>query len=171
MTKLTLYQLTDEYAQVMHALDHGDFDSQTIADTLDASDLPAEIEHKAQNVEIMARLAVQYVPALDAEIERLTALKEARERTAQGLRDYLKSCMERAGIKSISCPLFTISVQNNPASVEVIDPLSLHEIYWRTPEPKPPDRSPDKKMILEALKAGLEVTGAHLRQTTRLVIK
>lgn len=171
MTSVALYQLTGEYAALMHRLDGMDLDAQTIADTIEASGLTDALQLKAQGVEMVARAAVQYVPAIDAEIERLQALKAARERVAQGLRDYLKKNMEAAGIEKIECPFFKISIQANPPAVEVYDPQSLHAIYWKTPEPKPPVPAPDKKLIAAAIKAGSEVPGARLTQSTRLAIK
>ena len=144
--------------------------AQTIADTIEASGLVDALEAKAQGVEMVARTALQYVPAIDAEIERLQALKAARERVAEGLRDYLKSAMEAAGIEKIECELFKIAIQKNPPAVEVFDQISLPAQYMVTPEPKPPVAAPDKKTIAAVLKAGGEVPGARLTQSTRLRI-
>lgn len=165
---IALYQLTDQYRELMHRLDGMDLDAQTIADTIEASGLTDALQDKAQGVEMVARAATQYVPAIDAEIARLTALKAARERVADGLRSYLKRNMEAAGIEKIECPLFKIAIQKNPPAVEIFDQLSLPAKYMVTP--KPPAPAPDKKAIAAAIKAGEEVTGARLTQSTRLRI-
>jgi Siphovirus Gp157 len=170
MTTPALYQLSGEYNALMHKLDSLDLDAQTIADTIESSGLTDAIEIKAQGVEMVARQAVQYVPSIDAEIERLQALKAQRERVAKGLRDYLKSCMESAQIEKITCPYFTISIAKNPPAVDVFDVLSIPSQYMVTPEPKPPVAAPDKKAIAAALKAGEEVPGARMTQGTRLKI-
>lgn len=167
---VALYQLSGEYAQLMHRLDGMDLDAQTIADTIEASGLTEALQLKAQGVEMVARAAIQYVPAIDAEIARLTALKAARERVAKGLRDYLKSNMESAEIEKIECQFFKISIQKNPPAVDVFEPLSLPAQYMVTPQPKPPVAAPDKKAISAAIKAGLDVPGARLTQSTRLTI-
>lgn len=72
MTSIALYQLSGEYAQLMHRLDGMDLDAQTIADTIEASGLTEALQLKAQGVEMVARAATQYVPAIDAEIARLS---------------------------------------------------------------------------------------------------
>lgn len=167
MTLPSLYQLADEYSALMHKLDSLDLDAQTIQDTIEASGLTDAIELKAQGIEMVARAAVAYCPTIDAEIERLKALKAQREAVAHGLRQYLLRNMESAGIEKIACPYFTISIAKNPPSVDIFDPLSLPAKYMVVPEPKP---APDKKAIAAAIKAGEEVPGARITQGTRLKV-
>lgn len=164
-----LYNLSAQYADLMHKLDALDLDAQTIADTIEASGLTDDIQNKAQGVEMVARTALQYVPMLEMEIARLKELKDSRERVAKGLRDYLKSCMESAGIEKIECPLFKVAIQKNPPAVDIFDPLSIPSAYMTEPKPIPP--APDKTLIKQAIKDGFEVPGARMTQSTRLAIK
>lgn len=169
MTEIALYKLSGEYLALMQQLDSLDLDEQTIADTIEASGLTEAIQSKAQGVEMVARAALQYVPAIDAEIKRLQDLKAARERIAKGLRDYLKRNMEDAGIEKIECALFKFSIQKNPPAVDLYEPALLPTGYMVTPPAPPP--APDKKAIAADLKAGKDVPGARLTQGTRLAIK
>jgi len=166
-----LFQLTNQYLALAETLADGDFDAQTVADTIEASGITDELSTKAQALEYVARGALAHHDAIDAEIARLQALKAQRERVANGLREYLKSNMERAGIEKIECPMFRITIAKNPPAVEIIDQLSLPKEYWRTPEPKPPVAAPDKTLIKKALQDGVDVIGARLVQNTRLVVK
>ena len=166
-----LYVLTNQYLALAEQLADGDFDATTIADTIEASGITDELAVKAQGIEFVARGAESHNAAIDAEIARLQALKASRQRIADGLRDYLKSNMERAGIEKIECPLFKLSIKKNPPSVEIIDTLSLPKEYWRIPEPKPPVPAPDKAAIKAALQSGVDVMGARLTQGTRLDVK
>lgn len=166
-----LYVLTNQYLELAEKLADGDFDAQTIADTIEASGISDELAVKAQGIEFVARGAEAHHAAIDAEIARLTALKAHRQKVADGLRAYLKDNMERAGIEKIECPLFKLSIKKNPPSVEVIDPLSLPAEFWRTPEPKPPVAAPDKAAIKAALQDGKDVPGARLNQGTRLEVE
>ena len=75
--------------------------------------------------------------AIDAEIERLQSLKARHAKVAAGLREYLKTHMLGAGIQRIDCPLFSVSLRNNPASVDVFDAEQIPADYWHAPEPKP----------------------------------
>jgi hypothetical protein len=165
-----LYVLTNDYLQLAEKLADGDFDAQTVADTIEASGIKDELAVKAQGIEFVARGAEAHNFAIDAEIARLEALKAHRSKTAAALRQYLKDQMERAGIDLIECPLFKVQIKKNPPSVDVIDQLSLPKEFWRTPEPKPPVAAPDKARIKEALQHGDDVPGARLTQSTRLVV-
>lgn len=166
-----LYVLTSQYMQLAQTLADGDFDLATIHDTIEASGIEDEIATKAQSLEFIAREAEKYGPMIDMEIERLQALKASRAKVAQGLRDYLKSNMERAGIEKIECPLFKLSIKHNQPAVEIMDTSSIPAEYWRTPEPKPPAPAPDKTAIKKALQSGVDVMGARLVHGTRLEVK
>ena len=166
----SLFNLTGQYLELAHKLADADFDAATIADTIEASGIVDDIAAKCQGVEFVARGAEAHNAAIDAEIERLQALKAHRVKTAQGLRDYIKRSMEALEIERIECPLFQISIRKNPSAVDVFDVLSLPSQYMVTPKPKPPVAEPDKKAIAAALKAGKDVPGAKLTQSTRLAV-
>ena len=165
----SLFNLTNQYLQLADTLAAGDFDADTVADTIEASGITDDIAVKAQGLEYVARSAEAHLPAIDAEIGRLQALKAHRVKIAAGLRSYLMDNMLRMQIEKIDCPMFSISIRANPPSVDVFDPLQLPISYMVTPLP-PPDR-PDKTLIKEALKAGKDVPGARLVQGQRLMIK
>ena len=164
-----LYNLAGQYAALADKLDRLELDDQTIADTIESSGLVDDIQAKAQGVLMVAAESTKYVPLIELEIQRLKDLKATRERVAAGLRDYLKTCMESAGIEKIECPLWKVTIQKNPPAVEVFDPLSIPAAYMA--DPKPPAPAPDKALIKQAIKDGFEVPGARMTQSTRLAIK
>lgn len=164
-----LFQISDQYMALASNLAAGDFDIQTIEDTIESSGLIDDFTDKAQALEFVARGALAHNPAIDAEIARLMALKAKRENIAAGVRKYLLDNMQRTGISKITCPLFAISIQNNPPSVDVFDPLSLPAAFMRQPDTPPP--APDKTAIKTALKVGIDIPGAKLVQSQRLVVK
>ena len=166
-----LYVLSNQYLELADKLSSLDLDAQTIADTIESSGIGDELAIKAQGIEYVARGAEAHHGAIDAEITRLQALKAQRQRTADGLRAYLKTSMEHAGIYKIECPFFKISIKQNPPSVEITDQLSLRNEYWRTPEPKLYVSVPDKAAIKKALQSGVDVIGARLTQSTRIDIQ
>lgn len=168
MTSVALYNLTGQYLQLANQLADLDLDATTVADTIEASGLTDDIAQKATGIEMVARSMEMHTPAIEAEIARLTALKAQRTRKAQGLRDYLKSNMQAAGIQKLESPLFMIALQNNPAAVEIYEPGLIPAEFMKTPEPPPP--APDKTAIKNALKAGQDVQGARLTQGVRLVV-
>jgi hypothetical protein len=168
MTTVALYQLAGQYQQLAERLSNMDLDAQTVADTIEASGLTDEIAEKACGIEMVARTLEMHTPAIDAELERLTALKKQRQKAAAGLREYLKVHMQATGIQKIEAPLFKIRLQNNPPAVDVFEPDLVPIEFMTQPEPPPP--APDRKAIAGALKAGIDVPGAKLTQGQRLVV-
>ena len=165
-----LYELTSQYRQLAERLAGFDMDAQTIADTIEATGLVDDLQTKAQDVLMVAQGAEMHNAAIDAEIVRLQALKAHRSKVAQGLRDYLLTNMQAAGIEKIECPLFKISIRKNPPAVEILDLTEIPAALMVTPEPKPVVAAPDKAAIKKLLLAGLPVPGAQLTQGVRLVI-
>lgn len=168
MTSIALYTLTGEYLALMNKLSDGDFDAQTIADTIEGSGLTEAIAEKACGVEMVARTMEMHVPAIDAEIERLAKLKKQRQTAAAALRDYLKRNLIASGITKLESPLFKIKLQDNPPAVDIYEPGLVPAEFMTQPAPPPP--AADKKAIAGALKAGIDVPGARLTQGQRLVV-
>lgn len=166
-----LYEITNQYLALAEKLADGDFDLQTIHDSIEASGIVDSLQDKAQALEYVARGALAHHTAIDAEIARLQALKASRDKVAQGLRDYMLKCMERCGIEKIECPMFRISIRKNPPAVEILDSLSLPAQYWRTPDPKPVMPQPDKAKIKADLQSGVDVIGARMTTSSRLEIR
>ena len=164
----SLFSLTNQYLQLADTLAAGDFDIATVQDTIEASGLQDDIAQKAQGLEYVARSAEAYIPAIDAEIARLQALKAHRVKVAAGLRQYMLDSMQRMQIERIDCPMFAFSIRKNPASVDVFDQMQVPMQYMVIPEPPP--AKPDKKLIAAAIKAGTEIPGARLTQSVRLAI-
>lgn len=163
-----LYELAASYRALAEQLADADLDAQTVADTIEASGITDDIATKLQGIEMVARSAEAHETAIDAEIKRLQALKKHRQAIAKGLRDYALLNMQNAGIQKITCPLFTVSLRNNPPGVEVYESGLIPAEWMRQPDTPPPE--PDKKRILAELQAGREVPGAKLKQTQRIAI-
>jgi len=81
------------------------------------------------------------------------------------LKSYVESNMRAAKIDKVKGRLFTLAFQKNPPSVEVMDESLIPSDYIKTVT------SVDRKLILEALKAGQAVTGCEIRQSESLRIR
>lgn len=164
---MSLYVLADEYKQAATQLADLDLPDEVVADTLESLQFP--IEQKAANVAMFVRNLESTAEAIKAAEGEMAKRRKALENRAASVREYLKANMLRTGITKIECPMFKISVRDNPVAVRVIDETAIPAKFMRQPEPPPP--SPDKKSIGEALKAGEEVPGCALERGNRLEIK
>jgi hypothetical protein len=161
---LKLYELSAEYLEAMEALaEIDDLPPEAIADTLEG--LAGAWEDKALNV-------ARYVRNLEAEAEAIVDARDRMERRAKAaskqaarLKAYLKAELERTGLKP-KAPDLALRLQNNPPSVVLDDPTKIPKLYQRTETVT----TILKADISVALKAGKKVRGAHLEQSTRLVI-
>jgi hypothetical protein len=167
MTSLSLYTVAAEHRQMVERLMDAQDDAQTIADTIEAESYPLEV--KAQNVAYAVRNLEAAATAIKDAEKQMADRRKSIENRAMHVKEYLKTCMEVAGVKKIDCPHFALTIKNNPPSVDVFEPGLIPAEFMRQPEPPPP--AIDKKAIAEAIKAGREVPGAMLAQGTRLDIR
>lgn len=165
--KISLYQIAQEHRAMVDALMNTQGDAKAIADTVEAESWP--IEQKAQNV----AYAIKQLDALSSAIKQaeseMAARRKAAENRADSIRQYLKDCMEIAGMTKIECPYFQIAIQKNPSSVDIFEEELIPQEFMRQPETPPP--APDKKAIKAAIDSGIDVPGATIKQGTRIVIK
>lgn len=101
------------------------------------------------------------------EIERLKARKSALENAAGRLRGYIVSVMQAFGSRKLEGLTSTLTLQKNPARVEVSGPVPGE--YERV---IPEQREPDKVAIKRALQKGEAIPNCRLVEgDERLVIR
>jgi len=168
MTPLpSLYVLADEYMTAAARIADLDVSDEAVAEALE--DLKFPLEQKATNVAMFVRNLEATAEAIKAAETEMAKRRNALEARAEGVREYLRDNMIRAGISKIESPYFSLAIRDNPPAV-VIDAESLIPAEFMR-KPEPPPATPDKKAIAEEIKAGRDVTGAHLARTQRIEIK
>lgn len=155
-----LYELTGQFKELAALADGADADmAVAVRDTMGM--IEAEFNDKALAVSHIILNMDADVAGLDQEIERLQERKRTLTNRQKSIKDYLRENMEAAGIKKISCPLFTITLALGREIVVVDDHLALPDdlVFVKT------DISPDKGAIAAAIKDGREVSGAHIERS------
>lgn len=166
LSTLRLYELADDYLNALEALaEIEDLPPEAIADTL--AGLSGTLESKAANVAAYIRHLEAEAVAIEDAWKAMERRQSALERHAHRLRDYLKGEMERTRLMKAKNLFISVRVQANPPSVVIDDEMQLPERF------KQPITTIKllKSEIGKALKAGEPVRGAHLAQSTRLVIQ
>jgi hypothetical protein len=166
---MNLFELVGERLALQNKLEVLNFDDECILDTLEGNS--AELAAKVENYGFVIKNRMAFVDAMAVEIDRMMARREAELNRIDAIEKWLLESMVACNYTKMEGPAFTISVQKNPAKVEVLEESAVPKDYWKTPEPKPPVSSPDKKKILDAMKAGEDVAGCRITRTARLVIK
>lgn len=161
-----LYTIASQF-RALQELDIESIDEQTLMDTLDG--LSGDLQTKAANVVAYQKNVQAYADAAAEAAKKLKARADTIQKHADGLKRYIKTSMELASITKLEGPEFSASIQKNPPSVIIDDPLAIPKEFITYPEPPPP--YPNKTQIGNAIKAGQVVAGAHLEHGTRLAIK
>jgi hypothetical protein len=163
----TLYDLVGERLALQNKLEELNFDEVTIADTLEGES--TAIQAKIEDYAFVIRNMEALPDAIKAEEKRLADRRKAIEKRVEHIKNWLLVNMQQAGITKIESPVFTVALQNNPASVIIDDESLIDDGFKRMPDPLP--LVVDKKLIKMAIDAGQEVLGAHIEVKQRLVIK
>lgn len=160
---MKLYQITQE-AQYLAAL----LETEELTPELEAELLINQEQLQSKGINY-AKVIANYQSEsdqIDAEIKRLKALKESRDKKVTWLTESLKKAMIVSGIEKIESPLFKISLRRSEA-VEVEIPEAL-PVDWQV---KKITITADKVAIKKAIKEGYSITGARLVENFNLQIK
>lgn len=164
---LTLYQIADQYLQDMQLLQDRDLDDQTFADTLES--LSGDLEVKATNVAMFIRNLEASADAIKKAELQMAERRKQIEAKSERIKEYLLNNMVRTGITNIECPMFKISVRDNPESLIVDMSADVPEKYYKQPPAPPPQL--DKVSLKNDIKAGLVIEGCRLERKKRIEIK
>ena len=160
---MTLYQIQDRFLETLEMAESGEYEETTINDTLET--IEWELEEKADNYAKAITIKTGEMETIKKEIERLTAMKKAKENVIERLKHNLQNVMENTDKKKFKTDLHSFRIQANPPSVDITDSEMIPESYLIMQEPVI-----SKKDILRDLKAGVEVPGARLMRSESLRI-
>lgn len=159
-----LYEISDRYKNIQELLDNPDLPEVDILQAL--SKIDEEFDTKAENIAKLISALNSDIDGMAKEIKRLQNRKSVMEHRADDLKSYIYEHMKAIKKKKIKGKLFTLSIQKNGPSVNVIDESAVPGQYKI---PQPPKL--DKKAILTDLKQGVEVNGVEMKQGTSLRIR
>lgn len=157
---LTLYELTDNYQQLLELADEAD--PKAFEDTL--STLQDEINHKAESLAKVIRTLEAETKALEEEKKRFERRIAARKNKVERLRNYLKENLEKAGMQKAKGKTFTVWVQDSE-KVHVSDESAIPEQYFVM------KRQLSKTAIKEAIENGQQVAGAEIVKNKSIRIR
>jgi hypothetical protein len=160
---MKLFEMTEQYQRLLSMIDD-ECDMQAIQDTLEG--IEGMIADKAESIAKLIKSIEADEQAIKAEEERLYARRKALENRRLSVKDYLENQLIEANIDKVKGTMFTVSIQNNPPSVNIQDDATVPDKYY---VPQPPKL--DKRALLDDLKAGAEYEGISLQQTKGVRIR
>lgn len=162
----TFEQIQEEISAMLSIPDEDLTDEQRAAMDAYLNELAGQEADKVDAFGQFLRLETARAKALSEESQRLAS----KARTSKGRLSWLKSryldTMQAVGLRKVSGNVYTLSVRNADA-VEIDDAWALPDLYVRRKEIV----EPDKAVLRESLKAGIDVPGARLVKTQSLQVR
>lgn len=129
-------------------------DEETLSDTMEG----LTSLHEKLGAVIRSQLEDRTLSkALRARIEEMQERSRRLEYRVEQKRDLVTTVMERAQIKKIVEPDFSVHMRQGPRPLVISDEAVIQEEYWR---PQPPKL--DRKKLIDDLKNGASLAGACL---------
>ena len=158
---MNLYELTANAAYLQQLLEDGEIDEQTFNDSLEAMG----VDEKIENICKVIRNLEAQAAAFKEEKQRLEKRQSVAENGVKRLKASLVTYMETMLSKKVNAGLFTVSLGSSK-SVEVVNEKEIPAIYLVEQPPKI-----DKTAIGKELKAGEEVPGVVLKESSYVTIR
>lgn len=159
----TLYELGNEYEQLLMIAEDPDVDPKVLADTMEA--LEGEIEKKADGCARVMRELSASAKARREEAKRLTERARVEEKNMKRIGAAVQNLMMIAGKRKLRTELFDISIAKNPDSLVITDETKVPEQFLKA------EISVDKTAIKQAMKDGQKFDWAYLEASEGLRIR
>ena len=160
----SLYDLTEQFQELLSMALDPDVDEQALADTMEG--IECEIEEKADGYAKVIKSMEADIPAIDAEIARLTARKSHRKKSIGRMKEALANAMRLTGKTKFKTSFASYGIQKNPPALKIDNPDRVPDEFLIPQEPKI-----DSAAIKKELKEGVVYDWCHLEQSESLRIR
>lgn len=151
-----LYMIATNYRAILEmALAEGLDADEELRDAL--LNIRDELSTKADNICYVIKALLEEEESLKKEALRLAKRAKSREGSAERLKEYLKSCLEGAGVVKVKADHFNVTIVKGREILVVGDESKIPNKFWAQPP-----KELDKAAVKLALQAKEEVDGATL---------
>lgn len=157
---MNVFELNTAIKQVQEM----DIDSETLAETLESLELPRN--EKLDNVASWIEENKMKIEWLKGKRKQLSDVETQLKKQTDRLQDFLTQAIDDSGKKEIQTENHLLKPRNYRDSVIVEATKDLPIDYVIRKEVI----QPDKKLLYKDLKAGKEISGAHLKSNRKTVI-
>lgn len=155
----TLYELKNEYLELLAMAENEELDPQTIRDTLEG--IEGEIGDKAEAYAIIINELLAKADRIDKEVARLDGWVDSLRNNAASMKNILMDTLDVLGVKKIETEHFRIGIAGNGGKKPLRITGDVPESYTvMKPEI-------DVARIRDELEKGEELPFAHLEERGR----
>ena len=156
----TLYDIAEEYRELLDLMQSAEVDEETIQDTIEATGLKDDFRNKVDGYLYVIDDLEASNKRIKNEENRLAERRRMQERNAKKMKDILTDTMQLLDIQKERTDRYTVWVQNNPIKLNIEDEQFIPKEFYEEQQPKL-----NRKKLTEYLKEGHEIKGTELTQT------
>ena len=162
-----LYELTNEFKEAEYLFNMAESDDELREAERHLIEAEVDLAEKAENIARLIKNFESERESFKKESDRLAAKAKSFENKVTNLKRYLQDNLEVAGVDKVKGNLFTVSLRNNPISLDLSSEQHIPMEFKRTPEPVV-----NKRELLKHIKeTGETFEGVGLKRTRSLIIK
>ena len=162
-----LYELTDQFKQAEYYFNNAESEEELLEAERYLIDAEIELTEKVENIAKFIKNLEAERESFKKESDRLAAKAKSLDKKVNSLKRYLENTLEVSGIDKVKGQLFTVSLQNNPISLDLSSTEHIPMEFKRIPEPVV-----NKRELLKHIKDTGEVfEGVEIKQTKSLRIR
>ncbi|MDN6629709.1 MAG: siphovirus Gp157 family protein [Staphylococcus equorum] len=156
----TLYDITDEYKELLDLLQTTDADEEVIQTTIESTGLKDDFRGKIDSYLYVIDDLEASSERIRNEEKRLADRRRMQERNAKKMKDALTDTMKLLNIQKEKTDKYTVWVQNNPSKLSVQDDQFIPQDFYEEQQPKL-----NRKKLTDYIKEGKEIKGVELTQS------
>ena len=162
-----LYELVGNLKEFEYHYNQADTEEEMLQAEKYLIDAEVELSDKVENIAKFIKNLEAERDAFKKESDRLATKAKSFDNKVTNLKRYLKDNLEVAGVDKVKGNLFTVSLRNNPISLDLSSEQHIPMEFKRTPEPVV-----NKRELLKYIKeTGETFEGVELKRTRSLIIK
>ena len=162
-----LYELVGNLKEFEYHYNQADTEEEMLQAEKYLIDAEVELSDKVENIAKFIKNLEAERDAFKKESDRLATKAKSFDNKVTNLKRYLKDNLEVAGVDKVKGNLFTVSLRNNPISLDLSSEQHIPMEFKRTPEPVV-----NKRELLKHIKeTGETFEGVELKRTRSLIIK
>ncbi|HJB24122.1 MAG TPA: siphovirus Gp157 family protein [Candidatus Jeotgalibaca pullicola] len=158
----TLYDIAEEYRELLDLMQSAEVDEETIQDTIEATGLKDDFRNKVDGYLYVIDDLEASNKRIKNEENRLAERRRMQERNAKKMKDMLTDTMQLLDIQKERTDRYTVWVQNNPIKLNIEDEQFIPKEFYEEQQPKL-----NRKMLTDYLKENKNksIKGVELTQT------
>lgn len=132
----TLYDIADEYKELLDLLQSTDADEEVIQTTIESTGLKDDFGDKVDNYLYVIDELEAVSKRIRGEEKRLADRRRMQERNAKKMKDALTDTMKLLNIQKEKTDRYTVWIQNNPISINIKEETFIPVEFYEEQKPR-----------------------------------